>query len=365
MAALNPFTPSFGKIPPYMAGRDLLIEEMTQAFDNGVGDPNLSSILVGPRGTGKTALLLYLARIASSKGWITVSVSAVPGMLEDIVERTREAAKHLIEVEEDARLTGLNFGQVFGLEWEPASKAEGNWRTRMTRIIEALNERGVGLLITVDEVKVELDEMIQLASVYQHFVGEDRKVALIMAGLPAKVSALLRNDSVSFLRRACRYNLGRIEDGSIEDALRQTIVEGGRTIDADSIDVAVEATAGFPYMMQLVGFRMWNQHPESEAIGLEDAKRGVELAQRDLEQRVLEATYYDLSKGDRRFLEAMLQDGGASELTDIAARLGEGTNYVSTYKKRLLELGVIGIRGRSAVAFELPGFREYFENMQG
>ena len=112
-------------------------------------------------------------------------------------------------------------------------------------------------------------------------------------------------------------------------------------------------------MMQLVGFRMWAQHPAEEAITCADAEHGIQLAQTDFRERVLDATFYDLSNGDVRMLKAMLEDVRESQLVEIAARLGEKSNYVSTYKRRLLEQGIIGERGRSAVAFELPGFREY------
>lgn len=34
-ALLNPFTPTFGKIPPILAGRKLLIQELEQALASG------------------------------------------------------------------------------------------------------------------------------------------------------------------------------------------------------------------------------------------------------------------------------------------------------------------------------------------
>ena len=60
------------------------------------------------------------------------------------------------------------------------------------------------MLFTVDEVDPTLDEMVQLAAFYQHFVREGRKVALLMAGLPHNISSLLNNKTVSFLRRSNR-----------------------------------------------------------------------------------------------------------------------------------------------------------------
>ena len=112
MESANPFTPSFGKIPPIMAGRDELLKDMSRAFEHGSGDPNLSTIFSGARGTGKTALMFYLSRIAGSQGWIAVNVSAVPGMLEDIYERAKKAAAHLVSEEPHARIKQVEIGRA-------------------------------------------------------------------------------------------------------------------------------------------------------------------------------------------------------------------------------------------------------------
>lgn len=76
MASRNPFTPTFGMVPPFLAGRDRILAEMTRAFEDGLGNPNLSTILIGPRGTGKTALLSCIADEAQEKGWLAVNTVA-------------------------------------------------------------------------------------------------------------------------------------------------------------------------------------------------------------------------------------------------------------------------------------------------
>lgn len=124
-------------------------------------------------------------------------------MLEDIYQRTREAAAQYIESGPTPRLRGITVGQLLGLEWGPVPREEANWRTRMNGPFKGLQEYGIGLVITVDEVRVTLDEMRDLVSIYQLFVGEGKKVALLMAGLPHQVSAFLRDDSISFLRGPC------------------------------------------------------------------------------------------------------------------------------------------------------------------
>ena len=51
----------------------------------------------------------------------------------------------------------------------------------------------------------------------------------------------------------------------------------------------------------------------------------------------------------------MLPDSGPSRVSEIAKRMGDA----SQYKRRLLEDGVIGERGRGLVGFDIPAFREF------
>ncbi len=357
----NPFTPTFGIVPPFMAGRSHLIDDILRALDSGPGDPNLSTMFIGARGTGKTALLSYLATEALGHGWIAVSVAATPGMLEDIYEQTCEVAAEYVDREDLPRIKGMSLGRILSVEWESPRPDEGNWRTRMTRLLKALEAYEIGVLFTVDEVSASSDEMIAFASTYQMLVREGRRVGLLMAGLPHQVSGLLRNESVSFLRRSVQHRLGNIPDQEIAFALQRTVEGGGRHVDDDALNIMVSAVGGFPYMMQLVGFRAWGIEPDSPSITPRAAQQGVELARGDMEQRVFAPTYYELSEGDLRYLRAMLKDEGVSRTSDIARRMGVTSNYASQYRLRLVEQGVVGERGRGKVAIELPYFKEYLK----
>lgn len=356
----NPFTPTFGKVPAVLAGRDLLLHEMDEALRNGNGDPNLCSLFSGSRGVGKTVLLAYLADRAADQGWVTANVTARPGMLEDIIERATEAADGAARTGLGVRITSVNAPVLFGATWEYRDPGSGNWRTRMNHLLDRLEEHQRGLLITIDEIDPSLEELIDFAAVYQHFVRENRRVALFMAGLPASVSALLSDKSASFLRRAAQHVLGRIDDVDVRVAFRETVEEAGKSIDDDALSVAVEAVDGFAYMMQLVGFRTWAVSGEHACIKREDAVKGASRAREDFIAGVVRKTCQELSEGDMAFLEAMLPDGeGPSSMSDIAVRMGKSTNYARVYRTRLVEQGVVTPAGRGLVQFDMPLLREF------
>ncbi len=360
----NPFTPTFGEVPLYMAGRKPLIDSFTRAFERQGRAPELTTLVSGARRTGKTALLTRVGEEAQAHGWVCASTTAVPGMLDDILAQATEAASALVETPGDKRrLTGIGIGQLVTLDWEKDEDGAvpTTWRLTMGRLVDSLVPLGSGLLITVDEVRPDLDEMVYLSAIYQHFVRERRRVALVMAGLPFNISTLLNDKTVSFLRRAQHQYLGRLPEFEIRDALQKTVASSGRTIDPDALDRSVRAVDGSPFMLQLVGYRMWDQHPEQPVITLADAEYGASLAAAEIKDRVLESTYRELSNGDLAFLAAMLSDEGDSSVRDIAERLGKSSAYTNTYRRRLLEQGVIGERRRGVVGFDLPAFREFLE----
>lgn len=182
------------------------------------------------------------------------------------------------------------------------------------------------MLFTVDEVDPTLDEMVQLAAFYQHFVREGRKVALLMAGLPHNISSLLNNKTVSFLRRSNRRALDRIPDGEVSAALVRTAQAGNRNVDAAALTAATESIGGFPFMLQLVGYYAWDENPRASTLDSADFARGIAIAQQEMTYRILDATFAELSPGDLRFAAAMLEDEGDSRIADLVERLGRSSS---------------------------------------
>lgn len=173
----NPFTPMFGRVPAYMAGREQIIDDMVLAFENDDSDPNLCSVFYGARGTGKTALLAYLSYRAQQEGWITANVTASEGMLEDILQRLNESAAHLIEKPASRRVNSVGIASVGSMSWENIDvEFEGaNWRTKMNALFAQLEATDTGVLIAVDEVDASFAQMTELVTTYQHFVSENKR----------------------------------------------------------------------------------------------------------------------------------------------------------------------------------------------
>ncbi len=357
----NPFKPTAGATPPLLVGRSDTLEEFSESLDDGPGAPARLALFTGPRGIGKTVMLTEVADLALRRGWVTLSETATPGL---VTRLTQAASAVLGELDPSTAagrsLTGISLpGVGGGLTFSARPVAAVAWRSEASRLLDVLERNDTGLLITVDEVhRAAREDLRDLAATMQHLVREDRNVALALAGLPSAVSDLLNDDVLTFLRRATPFSLNDVPLDAVRDALRTTITDEGRTIAEGALTAATDATGGYPFMIQLVGYHVWRKATGTH-IDLDAVHAGIPAARKRLGSTVHASALADLSAVDRTYLLAMSHDDGESSTGEIARRLHETPHYASVYRSRLIDAGVIEPTRRGYVDFAIPYLREY------
>lgn len=359
MANRNPFKPSAGALPPMLVGRADVIETFSESLDDGPGAPGRLTIFTGPRGVGKTVMLTEVAEKARPLGWLVMADVATAGLVERL---THTAGRHHSELGTPSPrpLTGFTLpGIGGGATFDAPPPGVSDLREQLTALLGVLEPREGGVLIAVDEVHRQAREDLRaLSTTFQLLTSEGRNIALVLAGLPSAVSDLLSDDVLTFLRRANREVLDDVSLEDVAEALRLTITANGRRIDRDALQVAAEATVGYPFMIQLVGYHIWRR-ADGDHINLEAVHAGVPAARRRLASTVHETALADLSAVDRSYLLAMAQDDGPANTGEVARRMDVTVNYAGTYRLRLIEAGIIEPAGRGYVDYAIPYLREY------
>jgi len=170
---------------------------------------------------------------------------------------------------------------------------------------------------------------------------------------------------LTFLRRASRYTLGPVSDTDVERGFREPIEQGGRQVGRVALDVMVDATRGYPFMIQLVGEEAWDANPDRIEISPADARRGVDRARRRIGSLVYEPALAAATPAGRAFLLAMANDDGPSSIADIRGRLGVPSSYAGQYRRRLMDPELVQPAGHGFVDFALPYLREYLREQDG
>jgi hypothetical protein len=346
-------------------GRDAALSEVEESLADGPGAPARLSLFSGVRGVGKTVMLLELARLARERDWVVVADTATDGLVARLTRAVEEAA--VAKRSSRRRVASVTLPTVLGVGGggvtleapQPTATQALDFRRAASELLDRIEKQGRGLLITVDEVTMEHPrELRDLATAYQHLVGESRNVAMALAGLPSGVSELLNDRVLTFLRRATPFHLGRLTDQQVAAGLSGTIEGSGRTITSEALKQAVPACGGYPFMVQLVGYHAWRRAVNG-VIGIDAVAAAVPVARERLGTSVLGTAVADLSPAERAYLAAMAVDDGPSRTAEVAERLKISQSAGGQRRLRLVAAGIIEPVERGLVRFTLPYLRGY------
>ena len=352
----NPYNPSFGRKPERFLGRNIIVHEVLSALNN-QGSPWRTTLLVGISGSGKTALLSDISESATSaEDCIVVSVTPEDNILDDILGQLHSCIPKSIvkSIPKPSKLTLVGTVELDIDNKEPHFL--NNFRYQITSMLQELRKKKRNVLFLVDESQKHSAAMRTFAATYQHLIRENFDVSLIMAGLPNVISDILNDGVLTFLRRANQVVLDNVELSLVRDDFEE--VFKGFDISSDILESAAIVTRGYPYLIQLVGFYMWEflmsgTKPENILDKVTIHAKSMMF------QNVHKLLYRELSPGDRVFINAMAADSNVSRFADIISRTGKNKNHLSTYRIRLIDHGYIKAVGRGEVAFSLPFTREF------
>ncbi|MCL2881915.1 MAG: ATP-binding protein [Coriobacteriia bacterium] len=356
-AITNPFNPQFGKRPTEFIGRDIIVNDFLQSMDN-PEDPHRVSIITGIRGTGKTAILADIRQNLDPKKYLVINLTARDGMLLDMLDiAARDGKPWVGDLFDD--FAGFSVGALgFSISISRKNgQEEHGFRYYLTDIVSHLTKKGITTVFLVDEVHNETPDMREFVVTFQHLLMEDMNVALLMAGLPSSVQDVLNDQVLTFLRRAQRVELESIDSGIVANAYEDAFDKASRSFGGGALRQAAKASCGYPYLIQLIGFYLWKR--ERNPLTGADVKKALTASKIELFRNVHDLIYRDLSPKDKEFLMAMSQDTGESDISDVMLRMQADNSYISRYRQRMIDAGIIHSVGRGKLAFSPPYIREY------
>ena len=266
----NPYRPGRGVAPPVLAGRSSVLDIAEERLDvlAAGGMPPQDLLLYGPRGNGKTTLLIEIERRARERG---LRVEELP---VDALTTRERLVRHLQE------RAGLWRGRLTGVQVAGVGATAD--RAAPSEEIGQLFRAWIGtdeirpLVIVMDEIHALSPEAARpFFDAVQTAKNGGQPFLLLAAGTP---------DAPRRVREAATYNergfrtvrVGRLQRPETITALAEPARMSGHPMSADAAALLAEESQDYPYFIQLLGRATWKEAAEvGSGIGLDAARRGL------------------------------------------------------------------------------------------
>lgn len=374
----NPFKPTAGKMPPILIGRQSIIDDFKEGLENGAGAPGRLMLITGQRGYGKTVMLTELGRVAKDAGWEVISETASEGMCDRLASALVRPGMKLrgVNVQPSIGVSGILNASLGGASFSVDQVALTLREVVNQRL--AKMPRGKGIVFTIDEAQAaSMADMVALATTIQHVIrDEDMRdvsdsdkhgVAFVFAALPSLMDELLHERVLTFLRRSVQHDLGLVAYPDVRSAYVEVVREGGLAIDSEVAELAAEASDGYPYMIQLVGYYMWRaaEVRGSKEIEEADVIQGKKDALVLFDDAVCAPLFDGLTAAQKLFVKAVAKEAPQpAKVSEIANRAHRSASWVSKYRASLIKERVVESAGYGLVRLSASHLAEYVQSLR-
>ena len=317
----NPFTLTFGQKPTEFISRTNQIGKIIHTFD--MENPsNKVYMVAGVRGSGKTVSLAEIAdHYSSNDQWIVLRLSADTDLIAGAVsELTRVSQFHDLDL-------GLNLN--LGIAELSVNKTNDSLEKEamLRNILEKLKNKGKKVLFIIADI-------IKQTSHYKiHRV--------ILCNINLK-----NEKSLTFLYRAPKIFLEPLSIPAITTSYRSVF----DISPSEAVEMA-KLTKGYPFAFQILGYLKWETNDDLEKL--------LPKFDEELIIYAYEKIWSELSELDRKIVYVI--STGVYKTWEIREKLSISPQLLNTYRKRLMERGVVNGSVRGKLTLALPRFEEYIE----
>ena len=276
----NPFRKRTGILPSYFTGRENELNELKKIYNSTkMGVPG-HLILYGPKGIGKTSLLLkFQEKITNLDDVYSVRIPLIDGNFEDIYSLIIEKFSDTLDINighfwEKISSLGINIPFIGGVSVSreiPKTSPAVAFEKILNVIYDELGADNPVLILLFDDLQriMSNDETMKILSILQNALAElnlKGKNIMFVATGSEDIFNKIQDKLDSAVRIFEPYLIGPLSYGEVCDAINIPAEEQSVSFEEDVLKEIYDLSNGIPYYMQILAYSCFEENNDDDKV---------------------------------------------------------------------------------------------------
>ena len=374
----NPFRKRTGILPSYFTGRENELNELEKIYNSTkMGVPG-HLILYGPKGIGKTSLLLkFQEKITNLDDVYSVRIPLIEGNFEDIYSLIIEKCSDTLDINighfwEKISSLGINIPFIGGVSVSreiPKTSPAVAFEKILNVIYDELGADNPVLILLFDDLQriMSNDETMKILSILQNALVElnlKGKNIMFVATGSEDIFNKIQDKLDSAVRIFEPYLIGPLSYGEVCDAINIPAEEQSVFFEEDVLKEIYELSNGIPYYMQILAYSCFEENNDDDKVTMVEFEKASVYALNILAQREFKSLFSKSTTEERKILCLMAE----SDKTILSySHIKENANLnsePSALLKNLVNKNMIIKPSRGKYKLKNNLFKLYLQNLR-
>ena len=317
----NPFRKRTGILPSYFTGRENELNELEKIYNSTkMGVPG-HLILYGPKGIGKTSLLLkFQEKITNLDDVYSVRIPLIEGNFEDIYSLIIEKCSDTLDINighfwEKISSLGINIPFIGGVSVSreiPKTSPAVAFEKILNVIYDELGADNPVLILLFDDLQRIMgnDETMKILSILQNALVElnlKGKNIMFVATGSEDIFNKIQDKLDSAVRIFEPYLIGPLSYGEVCDAINIPAEEQNVAFEENVLKEIYELSNGIPYYMQILAYSCFEESNDDNEVTMDEFEKASMYALNILAQREFKALFDKSTTEERKILCLMAE----------------------------------------------------------